>query len=82
MEHNAYEPGFNDSKTLKKDFSAVFLQPTKSKTKSFTLSLVTQYIILKLPIMFPDVSIWLFALCILLTHNSSDNDDDSKSNNR
>ena len=51
-----YELGFNfkycDFKTLKRDFLTVFLRPTKSKTCSFTLSLITQYIILKLRIIF------------------------------
>ena len=53
-----YELGFNfkdyDFKTLKKRFSSVFLQPTKRKTNSFTLCLITQYITLKLPKIFPE----------------------------
>ena len=49
-----YKLGFNfkdyDFKHLKRDFLTVFLQPTKSKTNNFTLSLITQYVILKLSI--------------------------------
>ena len=49
-----YKLGFNfkdyDFKNLKRDFLTVFLQPTKSKTNNFTLSLITQYVILKLSI--------------------------------
>ena len=55
-----YELGFNfkgyDFKTIKRDFSIVFLRPTKSKTNSFNSfnsSLITQQMILKLLIIFP-----------------------------